>query len=225
MRKRRHKWIKPLCIIVSLIILLCTVFICVDKRLRTVICDYSASVGETVMIRTVDKIVSDIFTEDDINYSDLVSLDRDESGQVTSLEVNAAKINYIKSQISVRVADEIAKKEKYTLAIPLGTIIGNEYTLGRGPNIKFKMQITTTVIANFESRFYSAGINQVLHQIHIRVKMNGQTIIPWYRSQFNVETSVIAAQTVIVGLTPDAYTNVIEAGSDATEDIFDFGTH
>lgn len=193
--------------------------------MRTVICDYSASVGETVMIRTVDNIISDIFSENDISYSELVNLSRDESGQVTSLEVNAAKMNYIKSQISVRVADKIAEKERYTLAIPLGTIIGNEYTLGRGPEIKFKMQITTTVIADFESRFYAAGINQVLHQIHIKIKMNGQTIIPWYRSTFTAQTSVIAAQTVIVGMSPEAYTEVIEAGTDATEDIFDFGTH
>lgn len=225
LRRKRYKYIKPLCVILSAIILLLTVFLCVDKRMRTVICDYSASVGETVMIRTVDNIISDIFSENDISYSELVNLSRDESGQVTSLEVNAAKMNYIKSQISVRVADKIAEREKYTLAIPLGTIIGNEYTLGRGPNIKFKMQITTTVIADFESKFYAAGINQVLHQIHIKIKMNGQTIIPWYRSTFTAQTSVIAAQTVIVGMSPDAYTNVIEAGSDATEDIFDFGTH
>lgn len=225
MRRKRYKWVRPLCIILSVIIVLITAFLCVDRRLRTVISDYSASVGETVMIRTVDSTVSDIFAEENISYSDLVSLSRDEAGQVTSLEVNAAKMNYIKSQIAVRVNDEISKKERYTLAIPLGTIIGNEYTLGRGPNIKFKMQITTTVIADFESKFYAAGINQVLHQIHIKVRANGQTVIPWYRSTFSVETSVIAAQTVIVGITPDAYTEVIESGTDATEDIFDFGTH
>lgn len=221
----KYRWIKPLCIILAVVILLLAVFLCVDRRLRSVICDYSASTGETVMIHTVDEIVSNIFTEKNIVYNDLVTLSRDDTGQVTSLEVNAAEMNYIKSQISVRVADEISKQERYTLAIPLGTLIGNEYTLGRGPDIKFKMQITTTVIADFESKFYAAGINQVLHQIHIKVKANGQTIIPWYRSTFNVETSVIAAQTVIVGLTPEAYTGVIEAGTDATEDIFDFGAY
>lgn len=224
MRKKK-KVIKVIIIIVLVFSILLGSFLIVDRRMRSILCDYSASVGETVMIRTVDKIVSDIFYEDDIDYSDLVTLCRNDEGQVTSLEVSAAKINYIKSQISVRVAEEIAKRERYTLSIPIGTIIGNEYTVGRGPEIKFKMQITTTILADFESKFYSAGINQVLHQIHIKIKMNGQTIIPWYRSTFNAQTSVIAAQTVIVGIAPDAYTNVIESGTDATEDIFDFGTH
>ncbi len=224
MRKKK-KSLKYITVTVLIFSILLGSFLIVDRRMRNVLCDYSASVGETVMIRTVDEIVSDIFYEDDIDYSDLVTLCRDNEGQVTSLEVSAAKMNYIKSQISVRVAEEIAKRERYTLSIPIGTIIGNEYTVGRGPEMKFKMQITTTVIADFESRFYSAGINQVLHQIHIIVKMNGQTIIPWYRSTFNAQTRVIAAQTVIVGIAPDAYTNVIESGTDATEDIFDFGTH
>lgn len=222
MKKIKRK-IKTVLILLLSIIIFVTGFALIDRRMRTVICDYCASVGETVMIHTVDKEISEIFYEEALEYDDLVKICRDENGQVTSLEVSAAKMNFIKSQISVRVAEEIDARERYELSIPIGTIIGNEYTIGRGPEIKFKMQITTTIIADFESKFYSAGINQVLHQIHIKVKMNGQTVVPWYRSTFNAETDVIAAQTVIVGMTPDAYTNVIEAGTDATQDIFDFG--
>lgn len=225
MLKRKGKNFRLIYIAISILLIFLIFFVSLDKRLRPIITDYSASVGETLMIKLVDETVAQIFEEEGVEYDDLVTLSRDENGNVTSLQINTAKINYIKSNISVMVAEKIAQKERYTLKIPLGTIIGNEYTVGRGPDIKFKMQITTTVIADFESRFYSAGINQALHQIHIKVKMNGQTIIPWYRSAFNLETSVIAAETVIVGITPDAYTNVIESGTDVTEDVFDFGTH
>ena len=225
MLKRKGKNFRLIYISISILLIFLIFFVSLDKRLRPIITDYSASVGETLMIKLVDETVAQIFEEGGVEYDDLVTLSRDENGNVTSLQINTAKINYIKSNISVMVAEKIAQKERYTLKIPLGTIIGNEYTVGRGPDIKFKMQITTTVIADFESRFYSAGINQALHQIHIKVKMNGQTVIPWYRSAFNLETSVIAAETVIVGITPDAYTNVIESGTDVTEDVFDFGTH
>ena len=224
MLKRKGKNFRLIYMAISILLIFLIFFVSLDKRLRPIITDYSASVGETLMIKLVDETVAQIF-EEGVEYDDLVTLSRDENGNVTSLQINTAKINYIKSNISVMVAEKIAQKERYTLKIPLGTIIGNEYTVGRGPDIKFKMQITTTVIADFESRFYSAGINQALHQIHIKVKMNGQTVIPWYRSAFNLETSVIAAETVIVGITPDAYTNVIESGTDVTEDVFDFGTH
>lgn len=223
--RKKGKYLRILIIFILIIALVFSVFLIVDRRMRRVICDYSSSVGETVMIKTVDEVISELFYSENIEYSDIVTVSRDSEGKVTSLEVSAAKINYIKSRISVKVAESIALREKYDLEIPIGTIIGNEYTVGRGPKIKFKMQITTTVIADFESRFYSAGINQVLHQIHIKVRMSGHTVVPWYKSPFSAETSVIAAQTVIVGMTPEAYTNVIEAGTDATQDIFDFGTH
>ena len=222
MRKKR-KFLRLIILSILIITIALTVFLTLDKRMRRVICDYSASTGETVMVKTVDEVISEIFLKENIEYSSLAQISRDSNGMVTSIEISPTKINYIKSQISVKVAEEIAKKEKYDLKIPLGTIIGNEYTVGRGPSLKFKMKITTTIIADFESRFYSAGINQVIHQIHIRVKMNGHTVIPWYRSAFKCETTGIAAETVIVGMTADAYTNVIEAGSDATEDIFHFG--
>lgn len=224
MRKNK-KILRFLIALIMIIVIIIFGFLIIDKRMRRVICDYSSSIGETVMIRIVDETVSEIFFRENFKYSDIVTLSRDENGMVTSLEISAPKVNYIKSQISVKVAERMANEEKYNLEIPIGTIIGNEYTVGRGPSMKFKMQITTTITADFVSEFYSAGINQVLHQIHINIKMNGHTVVPWYRSSFSAETSVIAAETIIVGITPDAYTNVIEAGTDATQDVFDFGTH
>lgn len=213
-----------LTVFLSFLLIIAILFFVVDSHIRELICSYSASMGETIMIKTVDTVISEIFTDNNISYGDMVTLERNNDGLVTSLQINAEKINYIKSQISIRVAKHLENKEKYPLLIPIGTLIGNEYTIGRGPDIKFKMQITTTVIADFESIFYSAGINQVLHRIIIKVTMNGQTLVPWYRSAFTAKTSCVAAETVIVGIVPDAFTNVIEGeNADASEDIFDYG--
>ena len=76
MRKKK-KSLKYITVTVLIFSILLGSFLIVDRRMRNVLCDYSASVGETVMIRTVDEIVSDIFYEDDIDYSDLVTLCRD----------------------------------------------------------------------------------------------------------------------------------------------------
>ena len=85
------------------------------------------------------------------------------------------------------------------------------------------LQIDTTLINILKSNFYSAGINQVLHQILIEVKYDGFILIPWFRESFSDKTDYIAAQTVIVGVVPDAFTNVIESEPEQiTGDIFDF---
>ena len=86
------------------------------------------------------------------------------------------------------------------------------------------MKITSSVFTGFESNFYSAGINQVLHQVVIKVKIKGNLVLPWNTKGFETNTDVIAAQTVLVGVVPDAFTNVIEAdGGEIASEIFDYG--
>ena len=86
------------------------------------------------------------------------------------------------------------------------------------------MQLTTTAFVDFVHEFKAAGINQTLHLIHIKIKIKGSFVTAWYTGGIATETSVIAAQTVIVGATPDAFTNVIESIDDNTAGLInDYG--
>ena len=118
MLKRKGNNFRLIYIAISILLIFLIFFVSLDKRLRPIITDYSASVGETLMIKLVDETVAQIFEEEGVGYDDLVTLSRDENGNVTSLQINTAKINYIKSNISVMVAEKIAQKERYTLKIP-----------------------------------------------------------------------------------------------------------
>ena len=60
------------------------------------------------------------------------------------------------------------------------------------------------------SNFASAGINQTLHRIILKVSVNVYLVMPWYRASSSVEAEFILAETLIVGKVPDAYTVVIE---------------
>ncbi len=175
-----------------------------------------------------NRVIGEQMDEGLVTYNEIVKLTKNDEQNITALEIDIVKINRLKSIISSEIAAAVTAAPEQTVSIPVGTLFGNEYTLGFGPTIKFKMQIAANVVTDFESNFYSAGINQVLHQIVIRVKINGNFVLPWNHSGFSTETTVIAAQTVLVGLTPDAYTSVIENyGTDADEsrtvdDIFDY---
>ena len=214
---------------VSFIIIFAILLISVYSflSLRQVIIKYAVSYAETISLDTANRVVAEELSHGDFCYDDIVKLERDSQNNVTSLEIDTTKINYLKSVISAAVSKKLTESEDYVLSIPLGNLLGNEYLLGFGPRLKFKMQMTTTVITDFESNFYAAGINQVLHQIIIRIKINGGFVLPWNTGDFSKETSVIAAQTVLVGVTPDAYTNVIEnyagEGTGTVGNIFDYG--
>ena len=209
------------CLILILSITLTAIFL----KIKPLIFKYAKSYAETLFLNATNISVVEILKDENISYDSIAMLSKDSEGCVKSLEINTNKINLLKSLISNKASDYLINREYYDLFIPLGSLLGSEYTLGMGPRIKFKMQATCTVFVDFKSAFYSAGINQVLHQILIKIKINGNILMLECSDTFSVETSVIAAETVIVGITPDAFTNVIEGAgtSSIVGDIFDYG--
>lgn len=219
--KKRN--IKKIILITFISLVFISVLLIGDSHLRKILNEYSSSTANTIIINAANESISELLSENKIIYGDIVKLSRDENGKVTSLEIGIEQLNIIRSQIAVKIDEKLFSRSEYPIKIPIGTIIGNEFTIGRGPQVTFNMRLTSTIIADFESNFTSAGINQVLHQIKIKLKMSGKVIIPWYNSSFSTEMTCIVAQTVIVGATPEQFTNVSECEKDGiADDIFNF---
>ncbi len=195
--------------------------------IRRTVADYASQNAQLIAYEIANRVISEQIAKGDMTYDDIVLLSRNSQNEVSSLEIDIAKINLLKSRISIGISEAVSGENEYIISVPVGTLFGNEYTLGMGPKITFKMQMSAVAVTDFKSNFYNAGINQVLHQILINVQISGNVIIPWYQTGYYTETSVIAAQTVLVGTTPDAYTNVIESysyGQDGVVgDLFDYG--
>ncbi len=222
-RKRARKKPAAFIIVLTLTFALAVLFLSADRQLRRIIEPYSVSSAKRIIIAAVDAAALEVLKENNINYQKIANLGKDQAGNITSLEIDTALVNTLKSQISSKLTQQLNSSEEYVLKIPIGTIIGNEFTVGRGPELAFKMKLSAAIKTDFKSNFYSAGINQVLHQILIEVKYDGYILIPWFRESFSDKTDYIAAQTVIVGVVPDAFTNVIESEPEQiTGDIFDY---
>lgn len=192
--------------------------------MQPVIFRYAVSKAETIMLNSANEAVIDVLEKNMISYDDIVNLSTNADGYVTSLEINVYNVNFLKSRISNEVARVVDSREYYDVAIPVGTFLGSTYTAGLGPRLNFKMQLTATAFVDFKHEFRSAGINQVLHVISVEIKINGSFIIAGYTKSISTKTSAIAAQTVIVGKSPDAFTNVIESEGDNTGGLInDYG--
>ncbi len=213
-------------LILTLVFLLCFTipFGVVFYKIHPVIMRYAVSEAETIMLNSANEAVLKVLKENNVTYSDIARLTANDDGYVTSLEIDVYEVNRLKSNISNATAKIIGQKEFYDLSIPIGTFLGNAYTSGLGPSVNFKMQLTTTAFVDFKHEFKSAGINQVLHIITVEIDIRGSLIIMGYNKSIRAATSAIAAQTVIVGKTPDAFTNVIESQNDNTGGLInDYG--
>lgn len=222
--KRRNKNIKKvlLCgislLMITLIIMITTFF-----KVKPLVFTYAKSCAETIMLNAANQAVLNILKEKNITYNEISNVSRDELNNITGIEIDIEKINILKSSVSNEISNIIGRENTYDLYIPFGTLIGNEYTTGFGPKVKFKMQLTETAVIDFESNFCEAGINQVLHQILIKIDISANILMIGCTQGFSVSTGAIAAQTVIVGVVPDSFTNVEEhPGDDIADEIFNY---
>ena len=203
---------------------LCFVSICCFISVKPFVFTYAKSEAETIILNSANQAVLNVLNKNKISYSDISKISRGDDNTVKGIEIDIENINRLKSEISNEISNIISKNNKYDLYIPVGTLFGNEYTTGYGPKIKFKMQLTETAILDFESEFISAGINNVLHRIIIKIDVNASVLMLGCTDGFKVSTTAIAAQTVIAGEVPDAFTNVIEyPNNDLADELFNFG--
>lgn len=209
-RKSKAPLLRLLALILAFLLFLLYCFV----KMRPVIISYGLNTAKKIIINSANQAVINVLKNNDIEYNDIVTLARDDLGEVTSLETNIVKINTLKSEINGELTKIISKSEYYEFSIPLGTFLSNEYTNGYGPRLKFRMQVSAVSEIDFSHQFTSAGINQVLHIIIIKMHITGSLVSTGKAKSFTTDTSAIAAQTVIVGTVPDAFTQVVENEGD-----------
>ncbi len=145
-----------------------------------------------------------------LDYDALVTMEKDAEGNVTALITNVSAVNLLQAEITTRIIQEISDNFISELEIPLGTVMDSSLFYGRGPLIPVKLKAVTNVSARFENDFSAAGINQTRHQIRLNVSVQVLVVIPGRELTAPVNTTVVIAETVIVGKVPELYASMDE---------------
>ena len=93
------------------------------------------------------------------------------------------------------------------IGIPIGNLFLPEFLSGKGPLLPVRVIAVSTSDAAFSSSFTEAGINQTLHRINLCISATMAVLTPAGTQSVSAETSVIVAETVIVGAVPQTYLN------------------
>ena len=196
----------------------------VDGVVRSVISDYPMTASSGVITKMMDAAMDEVLASTDALSSSIDNVKYDENGKPLTVEANSADMIKIKTQFT-SVFSSMLKKHGNIIkvSVPIGTLIGHEYTIGRGPKISFNLQFSCTVNTELKSSFLDAGVNNTLHTTALFVTNDIYIIIPWGHSSKSVCTKYIISETVIVGDVPDAFTNIHGADEEITDDIIDHG--
>lgn len=227
-RKRRYMHRRTLhlrgagALLFLLLLLFLLGFLAITVKLRPVIREYAESRAVNLASSGIHDAVEAVLSKGEIGYRDLIDLEKDAEGHVTALHTNIVAVNRLKAEIASAVIADLSSIDTAALAIPLGTISGIDFLSGMGPRLHVELAPLGEASAAFGSRFTSAGINQTRHSIVMEVTAAVTILLPGEQIEAEVRSTIDVAETVIVGVVPDSYTNVEDPDGSKTDLIFDF---
>lgn len=174
------------------------------KDLSTQIAVSDAS--DVVTVR-INNAIADIMKSGDYSADYFVTFEKNDSGEVTAISSNMARINALSARILDRVVG-VTENHTMTVEIPIGNLTGVSLLMGRGPKVPVEIIVLTSSRVEFNNSIVTAGINQTKHQINLEVIVDIDILIPWGTESTEVRTEVLIADTIIVGQVPETYLNV-----------------
>lgn len=183
-----------------------------EFQARPVIMEVAASQAENMVNSAVENAIVKVVEKNDITYSSLVDVEKDNSGRITAVKADTVQMNVLKSKISAEVSKEILEIDSREIQIPIGTIIGVSFLSGKGPKIKTRVTLSSNLNFKINNNFSSAGINQTLHEIIVDIRASVFVIMPRSKTTAEVNTNFCIAQTVIIGTVPETFADLNKIG-------------
>ncbi len=142
---------------------------------------------------------------DEMRYEDLVTILRNEEGDIVSFSANPLKINKIARDTASISQSNLKNLSLNGIPVPLGALTGIEALAGVGPSIHFRIIPVSSVACGFSSLFESVGINQTKHLIYLNVVADISIVMPSRTKNFAVTTQILVGESVIIGKVPDTF--------------------
>lgn len=182
--------------------------------------------------RTINSAVK---STEQLKFDDLVVIEYDDKGNVTTLGWNAEAVNRALrlateraeyflygmnkgEQIDLDDPDlnpvefgdsvgDLAKKDPTVIEVPLGQVTGNTVLANLGPKIPVHFEMVGSLRSDVVHEVKEFGVNGVLFEIYIPVTVNIQIVVPFSSELAQVETRVFIDSRVIMGKVPEFYSH------------------
>ena len=191
-----------------LLIFLCTLawgFMAFLTQFKPVFQEKAVVLARQRATEIINAAAYDVFSE--MDSFDYVNIEKDESGNITSVSANTVKINQLKALVSQAVSQKSNKGEDYYLYIPIGSLTQYPVLQGVGYRIPIIVSLDGVTKTEIRDEFVDVGINQVKNKNYIVVSARISIISSIMTISEVVETQIPVTETIIVGDVPSYYGN------------------
>ena len=201
-KKQKHALtFKLVCVFLILAIL----FILLDIPIRPVVRENAKYIVKNEVTLMINECVADYLQENNIAYTDLITVSLNDKKEVTTIGTNTIAINKLKADVTNAIATELKDSRGEKVRVSLGNLF-DSYILDY-IGIEFQVKLTDYgfIETDITSSFKSAGINQTLHRINLKIKVDVNINVGTLYQTETVETEILLAETVMLGNVPEMY--------------------
>ena len=185
-------------------VMLCAVRV-TERALRPVLAAAARYQVRSQVTAAVEQWAARDLQERGVDYSDFVTITRNDAGEIVSLSADMAALNLLRAELSAHLLAKLADSRSLDLAVPVGSLLPFEPTWARGPDLHLRALALGTASAEFESEFTSAGINQTRHRLWLELSVPVTVLLPGGGEEVAVDSRLCVAETVIVGQVPQTW--------------------
>lgn len=197
-------------------LVLIAIFMALEQNLSQTLLDMAFAKAYSMAVETLNRAVHAV-TDDGVRYEELVDTQMDAQGRVSMLRANTMRMNALAAQTAMVAEQELNSTENQSVEIPLGAALGIRFLSGFGPRISVQILPVGAVSTAYDTEFETAGINQTRHKIFLSLRATVSLIIPTGSQLVEVETTMLIAESIIVGDVPESFVDVSDQN-----DMLDF---
>ena len=176
----------------------------IDNAVKPTILSISEAKLRAIAVNAMNSAVQETIGND-INYTDLINLEKDNSGQIVLVSANASMMNRLAADTAMAAQNKISGIGEQGISIPIGTIIGGQLLSGRGPSVRVKFEPVGSVTTDFMTEFEDAGINQTRHKIFLVLNAAVKIVVGNASQKVDISSQVLISETIIIGDVPQSY--------------------
>lgn len=191
--------------LVCVFLIIATLFVLLDIPIRPVVRENAKYIVKNEVTLMINECVADYLQENNIDYTDLITVSLNDKKEVTTIGTNTIAINKLKADVTNAIATELKDSRGEKVRVSLGNLF-DSYILDY-IGIEFQVKLTDYgfIETDITSSFKSAGINQTLHRINLKIKVDVNINVGTLYQTETVETEILLAETVMLGNVPEMY--------------------
>ncbi|KFX58041.1 sporulation protein YunB [Clostridium botulinum] len=201
-KRKKRKYIPIIVISIALVIIFNSVIVFLDNKVMPSLDRVAEMTVRSRVLNIINSNSIKLFA-DEFNYNKMIKIEKDNDGNITLIQADTVKLNYLASKLSIQCNEELQNLEDIKIKIPLGWFTDNSIYYNLGPQMAIRVEDVGNINANYESGFESAGINQTRHRIYLNVESKVRVILPFKTNEVEIVTKVPVSDTIIVGKIPE----------------------